>query len=78
MDITILKSDLSRDLSFTENIIEKKTTMPILANVLLSGTGKALKISATELKITAGVSAPAEVQSKGSTTGNARGVADIV
>ena len=38
MEITISKEELSRALHVTQNVVEKKTTMPILANVLLSAT----------------------------------------
>lgn len=78
MNIIIQKSELSRVLSLTQSIVEKRTTMPILANVLLSASKGDLKISATDLEITAVVNVTAEVQDPGSTTVNARVLTDIV
>lgn len=78
MDITLSKADLNRALSVIQSIVAKRTTMPILSNVLLSASGKQLKISATDLEITAVFNAPAQVRSKGSTTVNAKVFGDIV
>ncbi len=78
MEITLPKSELNRALSITQSIVAKKTTMPILANVLLSVADGQLKISATDLEITAIVGAKAKVKSKGSTTVNGKIFADIV
>lgn len=78
MDITISKAELSKALYMTQSIVEKRTTMPILANALLSATNNKLKISATDLEVTAVSEGTAEVHSKGSTTVNAKVFADIV
>lgn len=52
--------------------------MPILANVLLSASDGNLKLSATNLELTAVVTTKAEVKSSGSTTVNARVLSEIV
>lgn len=78
MDITISKAELTKALFATESIVEKRATMPILSNVLLSATDGKLKISATDLEITALTNVPAKVKSGGSTTVNAKVFADIV
>ncbi|MBN8547685.1 MAG: DNA polymerase III subunit beta [Deltaproteobacteria bacterium] len=78
MDLTILKSELSKALFVTESIVEKRTTMPILSNVLLSAADGKLKISATDLEVTALATATAKVKSPGSTTVNAKVFSDIV
>lgn len=78
MDITISKAELNRALYLTQSIVERKTTMPILANVLISASDRRLKISATDLEITAMATASAEVRSPGSTTINAKVFGDIV
>jgi DNA polymerase-3 subunit beta len=78
MDITISKAELSRALYLTQSIVERKTTMPILVNVLLSASDGELRLSATDLEITAVTSAKASVKSGGSTTVNAKIFSDIV
>ena len=78
MDIVLSKSDLNQALSVTQNIVERKTTMPILANVLLSATDGKLRVSATDLEITAVATVNAAVKAPGSTTVNAKVLADIV
>ncbi len=78
MDITISKDNLLKALNVTQSIVERKVTMPILSNLLLSVEGPYLKISATDLEITAVSKVSAEVRSSGSTTVNAKVFSDIV
>jgi DNA polymerase-3 subunit beta len=78
MELTISKADLTKALFSTESIVEKRATMPILSNILLSVTDGRLKISATDLEISALSSVPAKIKSPGSTTVNAKIFADIV
>jgi DNA polymerase III sliding clamp (beta) subunit (PCNA family) len=53
MEITIPKSELSKLLHITLAIAEKKSTMPILGNLLLSSDDKSFKVTASDLEITA-------------------------
>ena len=78
MDLTITKEALNEILSVTQSFVGKKTTMPILNNILLSASDGQLQISATDLEITAVASATAQVRSGGSTTVNARVFSEIV
>lgn len=83
MELIISQSDLSKALSFIQSIVERKTTMPILANVLLSaekegGDKGRLRLSATDLEITAVVEVSAEVKSSGATTVTAKVLNDVV
>lgn len=78
MDICISKSELSKALSYTQRIAESKTTMPILVNVLLSASRNELKISGSDLEITAIARAEADVAQVGSITVNAKNFSDIV
>jgi len=78
MELIISRTELSKLLSVTQSIVEKKTLMPILANVLLSAGKDELKVSASDLEVTAVISAKANVKSSGSTTVNARVFADII
>lgn len=78
MDITISKEELNKGLLLARSIVEQKTTMPILTNVLISAGEGGLKIAATDLEITALAFAKAEVKGKGSTTVNAKVLAELV
>lgn len=78
MNVKIQKQDLEKLLLLTQSIIEKRTTMPILSNVLLSAGDGVLKVSATDLEITTTTSAQAEVSTPGSTTVSGRVLAGIV
>jgi hypothetical protein len=46
MEITVSRQDLLRELSATQSVVERKTTIPILSNFLL-GRGKATQIAST-------------------------------
>jgi len=78
MDILISRNDLARAISITQNIVERRTTMPILGNVLLSAVDGKLKVSASDLEITAVAVANAKINSPGSTTVNARILSELV
>ena len=51
MKIEIQKKDLLNLLSRTQNIVEKRNTMPILINVLLDAQDNQLKAYATDLEV---------------------------
>ena len=78
MNVTISKENLSKILFLTQNIVERKATMPILANVLLTAGEQKLKIAATDLEITVVTNAAAQVTNPGSITVNAKVFADVV
>ncbi|NMC64229.1 MAG: DNA polymerase III subunit beta [SAR324 cluster bacterium] len=78
MNLTISKTELSRGLYLTQSIVEKRTTMPILVNLLLTASNGDLSISATDLEITSVVRLNASVSTRGSTTINAKVLGDIV
>ena len=78
MNVTIPKENLSKILFLAQNIVERKATMPILANVLLSAGDQKLKVAATDLEITVITTAPAQVSNAGSITVNAKVFADVV
>ncbi|RMD86182.1 MAG: DNA polymerase III subunit beta [Candidatus Dadabacteria bacterium] len=78
MELTIQKSELSKIMSVVSTVVQKKTTMPILVNVLLSAQDGELSISATDLEIAAQARASADISKAGSTTVNARVFGDII
>src|SRR5262247_262402 len=51
MEFTVRKFDLLQELTLIQGVVERKTTIPILANVLVKADGGELRIAATDLEI---------------------------
>lgn len=51
MEFTVRKFDLLQELTLIQGVVERKTTIPILANVLVHAEGGELRIAATDLEI---------------------------
>ena len=51
MEFTVRKFDLLQELTLIKGVVERKTTIPILANVLVKAEGGELRIAATDLEI---------------------------
>jgi DNA polymerase III subunit beta len=78
MRLTIERAALFRALNHVQSVPERRNTLPILANVLLDAREGALRLVATDLDIEITDSAPAMVESAGSTTAPAGLLHDIV
>jgi DNA polymerase-3 subunit beta len=78
MEFTVSKSDLVRELSLSQGVVEKKTTIPILSNVLLEAAGDRVTLTATDLELGIRCSCPARVKKEGSGTVPARKLLDYV
>ncbi|MEJ2077663.1 MAG: DNA polymerase III subunit beta [Acidobacteriota bacterium] len=78
MDLTIRKGELLKELQYVQGVVERKTTVPILSNLLLETTGNSLLITATDLDVTLRCSCHAEVKVSGAFTVSARKLFDIV
>lgn len=68
MEILVNREDIYNGLLKTQSIIEKRSTMPILSNVLLDAKDDTLKIKATDLEIGIDTSHTATVVTSGSIT----------
>ena len=68
MEFTVNKVDLIRELSLSQGVVEKKTTIPILSNVLLEARDGQLRLTATDLELGIQCSCPAEVKKPGAGT----------
>ena len=51
MELVVRKSDLLKELSLLQGIVERKNTIPILANVLLTATKDQVSLLATDLDV---------------------------
>jgi DNA polymerase III subunit beta len=84
MEISVSRQDLLRELSATQSVVERKTTIPILSNFLLeagAGEGDAtdrLTITATDLDQSIRTSCAARVKKPGACTIPARKLFDYV
>lgn len=78
MKLTVQKSELTRGLQLVDAVVQKKTTMPILLNLLLSTEERGLKIAGTDLDVAASTIVSGKIAHQGSTTVNARIFSDIV
>jgi DNA polymerase-3 subunit beta len=78
MEFTVSKSDLVRELSLSQGVVEKKTTIPILSNVLIEAAGDRVTLTATDLELGIRCSCPARVKKEGAGTVPARKLLDYV
>jgi DNA polymerase III subunit beta len=78
MEITVTKNDLLKELTATQGVVERKTTIPILSNFLFEASGDRLSITATDLDLSLRTSAAAKVKKEGSCTVPARKLYDYV
>src|SRR5262249_39757312 len=78
MEFRIAADELKKALYRAQGIVERKTTMPILANVLLNATKGGVQVTAFDLDIGIVSEHPAEVTKPGAVTLSAKYVFDIV
>jgi DNA polymerase-3 subunit beta len=78
MRVTCKQQDLSRGLSIVGHAISSRSTLPILANILLVTENGRLKVSATNLEIGINSLIDAEIQEEGATTVPAKLITDLV
>jgi hypothetical protein len=51
MEFTVSRADLVRELNLSQGVVEKKTTIPILSNVLVEADGDRILLTATDLEL---------------------------
>jgi DNA polymerase-3 subunit beta len=78
MEFSVSKSDLVRELGLTQGVVEKKTTIPILSNILVETDGDQIWLTATDLELGIRCACPARVKKEGSGTIPARRLLDYV
>jgi DNA polymerase-3 subunit beta len=78
MEITISKFELLRELTATQGVVERKTTIPILSNYLFEAAGDKLSLTATDLDLSLRTSCNAKVKKEGACTIPARKLYDYV
>ncbi|MBF0493279.1 MAG: DNA polymerase III subunit beta [Deltaproteobacteria bacterium] len=78
MEFKIKKEPFLQALSWTQSIVERKTTMPILSNALFHITKNKLSILATDLEVAVHVTVNVETQEEGKICIQAKNLFDIV
>ncbi len=78
MEITVSKFELLRELTATQGVVERKTTIPILSNYLFEAAGDKLSLTATDLDLSLRTSCVAKVKKDGACTIPARKLHDYV
>jgi DNA polymerase-3 subunit beta len=78
MRLTIERAILLKALNHVQSVVERRNTIPILSNVLLSAQGDNLRLTATDLDIEISEAAPSEIERAGATTAPAHYLYDFV
>ncbi len=78
MEFTVKKFDLFEELSLTQGVVERKTTIPILSHLLCEATGSRVAITATDLELSIRTSCEAKVKKEGSGTIPAKKLLELV
>jgi DNA polymerase-3 subunit beta len=78
MEFTVSRADLVRELNLSQGVVEKKTTIPILSNVLVEANGDRILLTATDLELGIRSSCAARVKKAGGGTVPARRLLDYV
>ena len=72
MELTIQRDDLLRGLQKSQSVAEKRSSMPVLSNVLLEAKDQQLHLTATNLEVSFTGSHEASIQKEGAVTIQAR------
>jgi len=78
MELVVRKNDLLRELQLFQGIVERKNTIPILANVLMEAKGDEVRFLATDLEVALRSKCQATIAKGGSLTLPAKKFYEIV
>ena len=78
MELVVRKSDFLRELQLLQSIVERKITIPILANILVEADGDTMRLLATDLEVGLRTACPASVSRGGTMTLPARKLFELV
>ena len=78
MKVTVLQENLAHGLSIVSRAVSPRSTLPVLANVLIATDEGRLRLSATNLELGITCWIGAKIQEEGSTTVPARTFSDLV
>jgi len=78
MEFSVTKAALLNELSTTQGVVERKTTIPILSNLLVEAKGSQLTITATDLELSVRTSCEAKIKKEGAGTIPAKKLLELV
>ncbi len=78
MEFSVKKFDLLQELSLTQGVVERKTTIPILGNILCEASGNQITLTATDLELSIRTSCEAKVKKEGAGTIPAKKLLELV
>ena len=78
MKVTVLQENLARGLGIVSKAVSPRSTLPVLANILIASDEGRLRLSATNLEMGITCWIPARIEEEGSTTVPARTLGDLV
>lgn len=78
MEFIVNKADLVRELGLSQGVVEKKSTIPILSNVLIEADGDRLSLTATDLELGIRCGCAGKVKKSGAGTIPAKKLLDYV
>lgn len=78
MKLVVERATILKALGHVQSVVERRNTIPILSNVLLSAEGPSLRLMATDLDLQVVEEVPAQVETAGGTTVSAHTLYDII
>jgi DNA polymerase-3 subunit beta len=78
MKFTIERAALLKSLGHVQSVVERRNTIPILANVLIRASGEEISFAATDMEIEINESVPGQVAKPGAVTAPAHTLYEIV
>ena len=78
MKISLQKADLERAINFVQGIIDKRTTNPILSNILFSASDNKLELYSTNMDISSIEQIDANIEAAGRSVVSAKMLFDII
>ena len=78
MEIKAKRDDLLATLYWTQSIVERRNTMPILANVLIEANKSSVRVTATDLEVGVRGEIDGEIAKEGTVTVNAKKIYEII
>jgi DNA polymerase-3 subunit beta len=78
MKVTVLQENLARGLGIVSKAVSPRSTLPVLANILIATDEGRLRLSATNLELGITCWIPARIDEEGSTTVPARTFTDLI
>ncbi len=78
MNLSVIQENLARGLSVVSHAVSSRSTLPVLANVLLRTEDAGLKLTATNLEIGITYWVPGKIETDGAITVPARLLTDVV